>query len=498
MLVASFAQAQTREDGETSAPDAVQEQAASEVAEEQGETDAKEATDGETDDAKDGKEANVELDTTGTPPLPPAEQEQPATGKWQDDYDGRKEPTDTEHALIWLPRGLLYPVHLTLDYLVRRPFVWGLSKAEENKVFARVEDFLTFADGRAGLYPSAFYDNSRGFWGGINFYFNDLGIKGHSLRVTGGWGTSDWRLLTIKDTIQVIEEGRGELSFVVTSLNDPGYSFTGLGPDTSLADEVYFSEGKVEGEALFKVALAGLSRFSTSLTFRREYLGKGRDPSILDPLAARDIQGYTGFDQAFYLGILKLGLDLDTRDPIDQHLPGSGFRLSSWGGYYYGPGETHLSFFRYGTEPKVFLDLTGANHMLTFALHTEALSQVGGEAPPLNEMIMTGGDLMAGFSPGRTRGESAFVYRAGYSWPLLAFADALLFTDLGNVYRGFFEEFSHEKMMLDWGCGLKSTFSRELSIFVAVGFGTNQLDRWNDDGFHVDNTRFMAGASSAY
>ena len=37
------------------------------------------------------------------------------------DYDGREDPTTAGDVLIWIPRGLFYPVYLVSEYLIRWP-----------------------------------------------------------------------------------------------------------------------------------------------------------------------------------------------------------------------------------------------------------------------------------------------------------------------------------------------------------------------------------------
>jgi len=435
----------------------------------------------------------ADLDHTGTP-KPPAKESKDPDGKWKEDYDGRANETPAEDILIWIPRAPLYPAHLVLNYGVRWPIVAGVTLAEEAKLFARIEDFFTFADGRAGLYPTAFYDRGRGFWGGANFFFNDLGVKGHSFRATAGIGTNEWYHLGINDTWEVFENERGELSFQVEISKDPTYNFTGLGPETDIDDTVYYAEEKKEALVDLRVALSGLNRFTSTLGFRQAEMHGGRAPSILDEDSPVDASGLTGFDQTFYLGSVQMKLDLDSRNPENEWLPGSGVRLETWGGYHYGPGSIEMSFFRYGLEPSLNLDLSGAGHMLSFSAHAEALTKTRAEAPPINELVILGGnERLRGFLPGRFTGESSLVYSIDYSFPLLAYADLMLFAEAGNAFLGFFEGFAHDELVLDWGTGLRTSFSREMKLFLGVGFGTNQIEDY--DEFAVESTRVFAGVT---
>ncbi len=449
------------------------------------------------------KDPYAKYDQTGTPPPPPMEDDQQekdeandSDKKWDKDYDGVRDRTRPEDALVWLIRAPLYPVHFLLNYGVRHPTVFLMTKAEEHKVFQRVQDLLTFADGKAGIYPLAFYDAGRGFWGGLNFYYNDLGVENHNIRATAGIGTNNWIQARIKDSFRIFDNDSGQVTFAATFLRNPTFSYTGMGPDTDISDQVFFGEEKLELSADLEVAMQGLNRFTMRFDVRRAELEGGRDPSIDDPDSPFDTDGLTGFETHFTLARFGMKLDLDTRKPKNDFLPGSGLRFETWGAYNYGFGEPELNFVRYGLHPQVIFDMTGANHVLKLGLYAEGVSRTGGDPIPLNELVALGGnEHMRGFLPGRFRGQSALVYNLDYSWPLLSFADAIFFTEVGNAYNGFFDDFTHENMALDWGVGLRSSFSRELSVVFAVGFGTNQFDTWQADGFHVDKTRFLVGAT---
>ena len=462
------------------------------------EASAAEAAESDTDEAHVEASNADELDKSGTPPLPPREGEVEPPQRWEEDYDGRKKETRAEDILIWVPRAPLYPVHLVLDYGVRWPIVSTLTLAEEHNVFKRIEDFFTFADGRAGIFPIAFYDTRRGFWGGLNFFFNDWGVEGHSFKATAGFGTNNWIQVSAKDSWQVFEDNRGEITFGVNFSHNPTFAYTGIGPDTSIDDEVYFGEQKVEGTIDVEIELENLSRFTTGIDFRQARLSNGRDPGINSAESPFDTFGYTGFDEKFFIGGVDMLLAMDSRQPRTAFIPGSGVRLETWGNYNYGFGDnTSLSFFGYGVSPMVFWDITGANHVLLARVFATAQSRTGGDEIPLNELVSLGGtEHMRAFAPGRFRGESALVYSLDYSWPLLSVADALIFAEMGNVFEGFYDEFDHDKMAIDWGTGLRTSFSRDLQLLLAVGFGSNQINQWQS-GFDVDNVRFFVGAGRA-
>ena len=440
------------------------------------------------------------LDHTGTPPTPPLDNRPtPAGTPWTPQYDGRDPGRlRAEEALIWIPRGVLFPLHLALEYVVRKPLVWLITRAEEGHVPERVGDFFTFADGRGTAYPSVFYDAGRGVWFAGNVGLRDIGTEGHSLRAFGGYGTGGWYQASLTEEWKVFDNNAGTLVLNGSFGLDPNQIFTGIGPETSLDDRVFLGERRGEASADLRIALHDLNRFSLRLAYRNVKLEGGRSPSIDDSESPFDPQTLVGFDDPYNLITIGVGLELDSRSPVREFTPGSGLRLEAQGSFSSSLGALSLRYFRYGLHPMAFWDISGVNHVLSAGIYAEAISQTSGDELPVLELVTLGGnEQLLGFLLGRSRGESALVMHAAYSWPVLFFADAVLFWELGNAFNGFFDDLAFENMLMDWGVALRSSFSREFAVVIGVGFGTNQIDAWSDD-FNVDNVRFVLGASRAF
>jgi hypothetical protein len=85
-----------------------------------------------------------------------------------------------------------------------------------------------------------------------------------------------------------------------------------------------------------------------------------------------------------------------------------------------------------------------------------------------------------------------------YRYPAWWFLDAEIFADIGNAFNGRFDRFHFKRMVLDFGFGFSTVLSRVDRIEVLLAFGSNQLQSWNDEGFDVDNFRFVFGASHGF
>lgn len=439
-------------------------------------------------------------DLTGTPPLPPRDGEPPPKDQaWDDDYDGRRYPTRSEDVLVWIPRGLLLPAHLALEYLVRLPLIGAITAAEEQRVFEHAVDLFTFADGDAAVFPTAFYDSGRGAWAAANMFYNNAWVDGHRLDALAGLGSNGWYQLSVGDQWSLFEDDAGRLRVDAVRANDPTLAFAGVGPRADIDDQVFYSEARTAVAVELAVAFEGLSTLRLSTGLRQSELSGGRRPSISGRGSTFDAAQLPGFGDAYTLASAGLAFELDSRSPERSFTPGSGVRLEGFGSVHLSSDSAEYRFIRYGVRPIVFWDITGVNHVLALSVYAHALHNGGPAALPVHELVAIGGnDHMRGFLLGRFRGQSALVHALAYTWPVLFFADGLLFMELGNAFEGFFERFSYAQLCADAGFGLRTSFSRDFGINLLLAFGTNRLGRWDDDGLDVQNVRFVVGATHAF
>lgn len=450
------------------------------------------------------------LDHTGTPAKPPLAEDLPANSgdgrrdRAKPNYDGRPAGRPSaENVLVWIPRGALYPAHLVLEYGVRRPLVGGVTLAEKHHVFQRVYEFLTFDDGKAGIFPTAFFDSGRGFWGGALFFYNDIGNSGHSLAVSGGYGTSDWYSVIARDSFRVFRNDGGLVTLSGGYANEPNLAFTGIGPDTHQLDERYFAQRQGRVDLALRASLGyGLSYVEIAAGYANTKILSGQVPSVDEPGSPFVVQGgasaVPGFGQQHQLLSFATAIAIDSRSPARDFTPGSGLRAEVFGSLSVDPADRGLSYGRFGAVAAAFWDISGINHVLGARVYFEMLEAIGNDALPATSLITLGGErYLRGFVSGRFRGESALVFSANYRYPVWTFLDGELFASLGNVFDKRFRQATLSKMTMSWGVGLRTNTSRQTSIDLLVAFGTNQLRDWDDD-FDVDNVRVVLGASHGF
>src|SRR5690606_38580007 len=128
------------------------------------------------------------------------------------DYDGRGgRATTPGDVLLWVPRVILFPPYVLAQFVVRRPLGWLIAGAERAGVPAWLYDFFTFDEHRAGVVPTALLDFD--FYPSVGLYgfWNDVGFRGHQLRLRGSFGGEEWLAAGFSERVVFDAAGRDRI-----------------------------------------------------------------------------------------------------------------------------------------------------------------------------------------------------------------------------------------------------------------------------------------------
>lgn len=427
-------------------------------------------------------------DHQGTPPLPPplASAERgslaPDQSRRAPAYDGREEPAPSAgEVMIWIPRVLFFPARAVLEYGLRWPLVKLLTLNDQYKLTQRVGSVFTFRGGHSGIFPTAFID--FGLSPSVGFYtFHDqLFHPAHSLSAQGGFWTEDWRHLSLADRWSIFG-GDGELVFRGELAQRPDEPYFGTGYAARQQDRRDLRFRRVDAEIELGSYVGGLNRVRFRLRFRDAEVLARLGPALPGP--QRDNYNLLGGE---------LSLALDSRSPEKERTSGTGLRAEATVGYFADPGPRDTSYFRFGGSAGGFFDPAGTNHVLALVVYAELIARTNGEALPLTELISV--ESLRGFIPGRFRGESAVGATLSYRYPIWVLLDAELFLGVGNAFGPALIDFRFDRLVLDGGLALRLGVSRDTSIDLLVGFGTNRL---GSPALEVDSFRFSFGAKHGF
>lgn len=480
-------------------------------------------------------------DHTGTPPGPPPEDTlapksaEPGQERPVPNYDGRAPPPRSAgEVLIWVPRAIFWPVHLVLNYLVRVPIVWTLTKLEEHYVFKRIERLITFRDGKSIVLPTFFADFGLRPAVGLTNNNRDLFFAGNNLSLSAAYGGPGFIRATANNTTTVLSDDSGQLQLFGRFEMRPDQPFYGQGPFTSTDNRYNYKIQQLHAGWWMRAVLDDLSwvRFGMSLKdvnfgnagirddddqpeprtgnfndLRNVRVG-GANDNIAEGCGSEDFLyderaqpylpcGYSGEGYPGYRVLeSRVEAKVDTRDPDTEFRAGSGVLLEGFASFEFDPANISRSWVRFGGEMAGFWDFTGVGHTLAVRTYVEFTERTGSENDPIpfTELPTLGGlETMRGFLPRRFIGDSAFMTELSYRYPVWSLLDAELFASVGNVFDGYYRGFSLERLHLSSGLSLRTSFTRASSLQLLVAIGTNRFEKIETDDFEVDSVRVAFG-----
>lgn len=466
-------------------------------------------------------------DMTGTPPGPPRADVLPeqsaAAGEPRPpvNYDGREARAATAgEILIWVPRIVLYPVHLVMNYLVRVPIVWTVTRLEEYYVFKRIERFLSFRDGKSIIFPTFFGDFGLRPGAGLTNNNTDLFFKGNDLSLSFGYGGKHFINASVTNNTKVLSDNSGRLRLFGNFIRRSDQPFYGEGPFTSTDNRYNYEVRRLEAGWELRAVLEDLSWISFGQTLRdvsfdndginqnigaldtaanRAPLNCGDDDYSSRPRDGTNVPyapcGYTD-GGGYRLLESRLEAKIDTRDPDTEYRGGTGMLFEAFGSFEFDPTNLSRSFVRFGGEVGGFWDVSGAGHTLALRVYGEFTERTGSvdDPIPFTELPALGGmETMRGFLQRRFVGDSAFMATVSYRYPIWSLLDAELFAGVGNVFDGYYSGWSFERQTLSSGISLRTSFTRDSSLQILFAVGTNRFEESENDNFKVDSVRFAFG-----
>jgi hypothetical protein len=413
------------------------------------------------------------------------------------EYDGRPPPgTTAGEAFLWVPRVVLFPVHVVTEYVLRRPLGAITVAAEKGKWIEVLTDAFTFGPtNNIGIVPTALLDFGFRTSVGVYSWYDDFLFKDNALRVHAAFGGTDWLRLTIADRISLGKDAylkiRGEAS------HRPDFFFYGVGPTSRLVDRARYGADWVDGSATFHASVAKTVTLDSyvgvkTASFHDEFCC--RDLTVRERAASPSYPIPTAYDTG-YTGFRAGGkLAFDTRSP--RPAPGSGVRVEASGSYGADLRAPHATgWVKYGGAVGGFVDLTGHNHVLSLTATALFVDPLRGQPIPFVELVSLGGNNpMSGFREGRLLGRSAAAATLEYRYPIWAFLDGAAQAALGNVFNEHLDGLEPRNLRFSFDFGIRAVGERDNSFSVLVGAGTETFGQ----GARLNEARILIGATSGF
>jgi len=469
-------------------------------------------------------EAEAEAAAAEGPWLP--EGEQPPISADEErplpDYDGREEPTTAGDVLIWIPRGLFYPVYLVSEYLVRWPLGKLTVALDKNDIPAIVSDFFTFGPGdKMGLVPSFLLD--FGFRPSVGAYFfsDDLPVEGLGFRSHLAYGGNGFYRATGSVLFDFEREGyhtflkRLQLKGIYS--HRPDQWFYGIGPETFKEDGGRYTVQNIEGVLSYTGGFWRSSRIDAWAGVRdAQFLPRGccDDRSIIGGVYEGLYDLPSGFAEGYLVTRVGFDLALDTRKRLNQYEgpasdhvnpSGTGLKIAPRGEVAMGLTKTappndpasaaRPMWVRYGGTLGGFLDVYD-QRVIGLQMIVDFVDPLRSEGEiPFTELVSLGGSRpMRGFLRNRLIDRSSAVAQLSYSWPIWVWLDGAIHYEVGNVFGKHLDGIDPRLFRQSFDFGFAANSSRDHNFELLLGFGTETFDQ----GANVDTFRFVFGSTTGF
>jgi hypothetical protein len=355
-----------------------------------------------------------------------------------------------------------------------------VTAAEKKQLPKVLYDFFVFGeDSNYGLVPSAYLD--FGLLPSVGFYFfgNDVGKKGHDLRLHAATWGEDWISVTAKERFRFYDGYRASLRAEFTRRQDLIYA--GVGPESLESDRRRFGSNLLDLSAEFETNPARPSYVATQLGVRTREFHEGGccdDPSLFADVARGLVPSPPGRGNTYQLAFTQIAGAIDSRRTgVDASR--SGVRLDA----FVRPSfdlrhASPASFVRFGAS------LGGAwevhhRRTVSLTLGSQMVEPLGRDTDiPFTELVSEGGaGAFGGFRPGRLLGRSSAYGTVRYSWPVWVFLDGAMHATIGNVFGEHFDGLRPGNARASAGIGVRTNGAPDNYFEFLLAGGTETFDQ---------------------
>lgn len=400
------------------------------------------------------------------------------------DYRGRANPPPSAgEVLLSVPRVLLYPVHLVLEYGVRAPLGWTLTTIERHHLPQRIERLTRPLPGLRVL-PTVAVDLGLVTSGGLYLAWDRALHPRNALRLRASTGGAGYWYAAFSDRV-AFAPGSG-VGIRVSYLERSDWRFHGLGPSSEQRDEQLFNWARGDAHLFIQYGMLRHAALEIATGLRYDHFGT---PALADSLQT-SLPGYSDRG-VFYTGARAFvdsrdaprpemtGLRLDLRAQLQSELDAAVDRR--WVNYEL-EGAAFLEVFRPGR-------VLSARALVAFADATSS-------APvPFVDLVALGGfEAMRGWFPGRFRGQSAAVFTLGYRYPVWWGLDGDVHVEVGNVFGQHLAGFDLRLLHGSAGMGFRTIGNRDESFDVLFAVGSSRFDQ----PFAIESFRLAIGLNRGF
>lgn len=397
-------------------------------------------------------------------------------------------PDEGPSPLVHIPRALLAVPRVGFE-VAMAPVRGGLWTYERYQLGERARQIFFDDDGVYGAYPIASIDSSYGVNVGGRAVHKDLLGEGERIGLVAGYGGRYQQAyeLDLGSGRRLGDRVDLELGGVLTI--EPKERFYGFGNADEVDPEAIagpidpaardvavatrFRQQAIAAGAEIEVGLFGdlflEGRTSVEhITFGASDELSG-DLALEETFMTRGLGAYGSGADSHY-GEVRLGYD--SRTPanrfVSDAMPGTGLLVAAHLGRQ-DPlaGSEYPTFYRYGADLQLYVDLYAGSRILSLRGLVEGVSGEVEEVPFIHLPALGGDELLRGYPTDRFRDRALTMASAEYLWDLNRNLASFLFVDAGRVQRSLTDPELH-RLRVGYGAGLQVHTMRSFMMRLHV------------------------------
>ncbi len=407
------------------------------------------------------------------------------------DYGGPKQD-QTEPALLWAPRVVLFAPWLVSEYVLRQPTGLLVRSAEKYQWPSAIVHFFTFGERQQlTVFPSALFDFGLKPSVGFNLKWKYFLTDPNTLSVHAGTWGPDWIAVRLRDQYDLTSTQA--LSLDAALVNRKDLPFYGIGPNSPQTPRYRYQALTTELALGYAANLWRSSAIAARAGMRSRTFGDGTccgSRSVQDAVNAGQIPLPPGLGDGYIAEFQGLSAALDTRQPTPQN--GTGFRIEGHGETVLAPSRAaapRRAWVSYGGTAGVAID-TWNNRVVGASVSADFADPLLGTVPFTDQVSLGGNRPMRGYLQGRLIDRSSVVATVQYSWPVWVYLNGVIQTDVGNVFDAHLSDFDFNLLRLSSGIGVRSNGDPNAGLEVLVAAATDPFN----EGFHVSSFRLVFGS----
>jgi hypothetical protein len=395
------------------------------------------------------------------------------------DYDGRPDaPRPIEDVVLDLPRVVLFPLYLLVEYVVRQPIGFLMTTAEREQwdLFR----YLPISDEPLpwGIIPTAFID--FGFLPslGLFLWFDHALVEDNHVSVQIGFGGPDWLRGTLVDRFPIAEGAVVELK--VDGWQRPDYLYMGLGPYARPDRITRYGRRNLDGMAELRIRPFRSSQIRIVLGVSANELydtsvNEDDEQSLSEGIARGWFPDYPpGFRTGYVAYFQRLELALDTRQSAPEATGGVRVEVHGELGVDIN-APLARQWLLWGGALGGYVDVASGRTLGAWGT-AELATPTGTEPVPFTELSDLGAmGRMPGFRNGWVVGESALAFGVDYAFPVAPWLDGFVVVSCGNAFGRHFDGLDAGLFRMSYAIGVRAG-NPDQPFVVQAGMGTASFD----------------------